>query len=298
MPEYPAPPEASGLRLDHYLAVHHPDLSRSRLQALVKEGHILVDGRIVKPNEKLRPGQLISVHVPEAVPVAGTEAEDLPLEILFEDADLLVLNKAPGMVVHPAAGNPDGTLVNALLHHCGALSSIGGEQRPGIVHRLDKETSGCIVVAKNDATHQALALQFAGRTVLKVYLALAAGRFRVQTGVIDAPIDRHPVHRKKMAIAPEGKGRNAVTDYRVLRELAEGTLVECTLHTGRTHQIRVHLHHLGHPLLGDALYGRRGHFDRQMLHAWRLGFTHPRTSAWMEFQAPLPQDFVAAGAIP
>ncbi|MEI8235232.1 MAG: RluA family pseudouridine synthase [Verrucomicrobiota bacterium] len=298
MPEYPAPPEASGQRLDHFLAVHHPRLSRSRLQALIKEGHILVDGRTVKPGEKLRPGQQISIQEPEAVPVPGTEAEDIPLEILFEDADLLVLNKAPGMVVHPAAGNPGGTLVNALLHHCGALSAIGGEQRPGIVHRLDKETSGCIVVAKNDAAHQSLARQFAGRTVLKVYLALAAGRLRSQTGVINAPIGRHPVHRKKMAVAAAGKGRLAVTDYRVLRELPGASLVECTLHTGRTHQIRVHLHHLGHPLLGDLLYGRRGGYSRQMLHAWRLGFTHPRTGAWMEFQAPLPQDFLDAGALP
>ncbi|MDD5351490.1 MAG: RluA family pseudouridine synthase [Chthoniobacteraceae bacterium] len=298
MPEYPVPPEASGQRLDHYLSALLAHLSRSRIQALIKEGHIRVGGAVVKPGEKLRGGQEISVHEPEAVPVSGVEAEEIPLDILFEDADLLVLNKAPGMVVHPAAGNPGGTLVNALLHHCGSLSAIGGEQRPGIVHRLDKETSGCIVVAKNDAAHQSLARQFAGRTVLKVYLALAAGRLRSQSGVINAPIGRHPVHRKKMAVAPEGKGRNAVTDYKVLRELPGASLVQCTLHTGRTHQIRVHLHHLGHPLLGDALYGRRAGYPRQMLHAWRLGFTHPRTGQWMEFQSPIPPDFVTAGAVP
>jgi len=202
------------------------------------------------------------------------------------------------MVVHPAAGNPSGTLVNALLHHCTSLSGIGGEQRPGIVHRLDKETSGCLVVAKNDLAHQGLSKQFAGRTLLKVYLALAAGHLTKKTGVIETEIARHPVHRKKMAVVEKGRGRASTTDYRVLRELPGASLVECTLHTGRTHQIRVHLKHLGHPLLGDALYGRRGSYERQMLHAWKLGFTHPRTGKWMEFQSPIPQDFVDAGALP
>ena len=298
MPEYSVSPESAGLRLDHFLAARLPHLSRSRLQALIQEGHIRVEGNPAKPGEKLRPGQLVSVHEPEAAPVTGTEPEAIPLEILYEDDDLLVLNKAPGMVVHPAAGNPSGTLVNALLHHCTALSGIGGEQRPGIVHRLDKETSGCLVIAKNDLAHQGLSRQFAGRTVLKVYLALTAGHLAKKTGVIEAEIARHPVHRKKMAVVANGRGRASTTDYRVLRELPGASLVECTLHTGRTHQIRVHLKHLGHPLLGDALYGRRAEYARQMLHAWKLGFAHPRTGQWMEFQSPIPQDFLAAGAVP
>lgn len=292
------PPEAFGCRLDQYLAIQLPHLSRSRLQALIKDGHILLDGKPCKPSEKLRPGKGISVHEPDATPLTGTTAEEIPLEILFEDDDLLVINKSAGMVVHPAAGNPTGTLVNALLHHCTALSGIGGEQRPGIVHRLDKETSGCLVVAKNDLAHQGLSKQFASRDVLKVYLALAAGHFAKKSGVIEASIGRHPVHRKKMTVVEAGKGRPSTTDYRVLRELPGASLVECTLHTGRTHQIRVHLKHLGHALLGDAVYGRRANYERQMLHAWKLGFTHPRTGEWMEFQSPIPQDFVDAQAVP
>ena len=298
MPEYLIPPEAAGLRLDHFLAVKLPHLSRSRLQTLIKEGHIRVAGNTAKPGEKLQSGKLVTVHEPEAAPLTGTEAEDIPLEVLYEDDDLLVLNKAAGMVVHPAAGNPTGTIVNALLHHCTSLSGIGGEQRPGIVHRLDKETSGCLVVAKNDLAHQGLSKQFAGRTILKVYLALASGHFAKKSGVIEAEIARHPVHRKKMSVVESGRGRASTTDYRVLRELPGASLVECTLHTGRTHQIRVHLKHLGHPLLGDELYGRRAGYARQMLHAWKLGFAHPRTGEWMEFQSPIPHDFIEAGAAP
>ena len=300
MPEYAVTSESAGIRLDHYLAGQLPDLSRSRLQALIKEGHILLQGRHTKPGEKLRAGETITVEIPEAAPTTDAAPEEIPLEILYEDDDLLVLNKPPGMVVHPAAGNPDGTLVNALLHHCGALSSIGGEQRPGIVHRLDKETSGCMVTAKNDLAHQGLSRQFAGREVLKVYLALASGRFKAPSGMIETEIGRHPVHRKKMAVVENGKGRASKTAYRVLKELpGPASLVECTLHTGRTHQIRVHLKHLGHPLLGDELYGKRGKHPRQMLHAWRLGFTHPRTGKPMEFTAPIPADFIeAGGALP
>ncbi len=302
MPEYAVTSESSGIRLDHYLAEKLPHLSRSRLQALIKEGYILVQGRQSKPGEKLREGERIDVEIPEAAPTEDAAPEAIPLEILYEDDDLLVLNKPAGMVVHPAAGNPDGTLVNALLHHCGALSSIGGEQRPGIVHRLDKETSGCMVTAKNDLAHQGLSRQFAGREVLKVYLALASGKFAKPSGMVETEIGRHPVHRKKMAVVENGKGRASRTAYRVLRELGSGgslaSLVECTLHTGRTHQIRVHLKHLGHPLLGDALYGKRGNHPRQMLHAWKLGFTHPRTGKPMQFQAPIPDDFVAAGGVP
>ena len=201
------------------------------------------------------------------------------------------------MVVHPAAGNREHTLVNALLHHCKTLSGIGGEQRPGIVHRLDKDTSGCLVVAKNDIAHQGLSRQFAGRSVSKIYLALASGIFKSKKGVIETCIGRHPVHRKKMAVVQSGRGRTAKTEYRVLQEPGLFSLVECTLHTGRTHQIRVHLKHLGHPLMGDALYGSKPstNFPRQMLHAWKLGFTHPRTEEWMEFQSPLPEDFRKLG---
>jgi 23S rRNA pseudouridine1911/1915/1917 synthase len=282
--------------LDHFLSGQLLHLSRSRIQALIKTCHILLNGAATKPGATLRANDTVSVEEPPPQPVE-TRAEEIPLDILYEDDDLIVLNKAAGMVVHPAAGNWNRTLVNALLHHCPALSGIGGEQRPGIVHRLDKETSGCIVVAKNDAAHQNLAAQFAGRKVLKVYLALVAGHPRRQRGTIEEPIGRHPIHRKKMAVAKRG-GRPAKTDYRVVREWENASLVECTLHTGRTHQIRVHLTHLGHPLLGDKLYGgakTTGAFPRQMLHAWKLGFFHPRTGQWMEFEAPQPADFANPG---
>ena len=304
MPEFIVPPPASGTRLDHFLARHLPHLSRSRIQALIKDGHIRVVGKETKPGEKLRTGQTVTVEEPAAIPMAGTAAEAIPLEILFEDSDVAVINKPAGMVVHPAAGNPTGTLVNALLHHCGELSGIGGEQRPGIVHRLDKETSGCMVIAKNDAAHHSLSRQFAMRKVSKGYLALAAGHFAKKMGTIEAEIGRHPVHRKKMSVVDPGRGRVSKTAYRVLREMAgfkganKTSLVECALHTGRTHQIRVHLKHLGHPLLGDPLYGRRDEYPRQMLHSWKLGFTHPRTGDWMEFKATIPADFIAAGGEP
>ena len=283
----------AGARLDQFLAARVTALSRSRLQALVKSGHVLVNGRATKAGARLRAGDSVALREPEAVP-AATVAEQIPLDVLFEDEDLIVVNKPAGMVVHPAAGNWQGTLVNALLYHCPALSGIGGEQRPGIVHRLDKETSGCLVAAKNDAAHRALARQFAGREVTKIYLALAAGKFRQTRGVIEAAIARHPVHRKQMTVVKTG-GRASKTSYRVLAQLPMGTLVECTLHTGRTHQIRVHLKHLGHALLGDEVYGKRAGFPRQMLHAWKLGFTHPRTSERMDFTAPIPVDFGAAG---
>jgi len=292
MPEYLVNAESAGRRLDHFLASALPHCSRSRLQTLIKEGHIRLDGAAVKPGEKLRAGQRISVHEPEPVPMEGTLPEEIPLEILFEDDDLIVLNKAPDIVVHPAAGNPRGTLVNALLHHCPALSGIGGERRPGIVHRLDKETSGCMVIAKNDAAHQGLSQQFAARTVSKIYLALAQGIFAKKSGVVKTAIGRHPVHRKKMAVVVAHRGREAVTEYRVLKEFSGHSLVECTLHTGRTHQIRVHLKHLGHPLLGDAVYGKKAGYPRQMLHAWKLGFRHPRTGEALNFEAALPAGFM------
>ncbi|HEX8077124.1 MAG TPA: RluA family pseudouridine synthase, partial [Chthoniobacterales bacterium] len=215
----------------------------------------------------------------------------------FEDDDLLVVNKPAGMVVHPGAGHQQHTLVNALLAHCENLSGIGGKERPGIVHRLDKETSGALVVAKNDATHRDLSKQFAARTMGKIYLALVAGTPRKSTGVIDKAIARHPVHRQRMSIARR-QGRSAKTEYRVLRSGGGVSLVECTLHSGRTHQIRVHLHHLGHPVLGDKLYGGKhaGDFPRQMLHAWKLSFRHPRSDEQMTFEAAIPADF--SGAIP
>lgn len=284
--------DQAGARLDQFLAGQLPAFSRSRLQDLIREGHVTVNGTGAKPSAKLRLGDAISLIEPPPKP-SGTQAEDIALDVLYEDDDLIVLNKPPGMVVHPAAGHWEGTVVNALLHHCRSLSGIGGEQRPGIVHRLDKDTSGCLVAAKSDAAHQTLARQFAGREVTKIYLALAAGKFARLSGMIEAPIGRHPVQRKKMTVLE--RGRAAKTGYRVLGQYGGGTLVECALHTGRTHQIRVHLKHLGHGLLGDEVYGKKGGYSRQMLHAWKLGFAHPRTGEQMHFQAALPPDFLAAG---
>lgn len=292
--EFSIASEDTGGRLDQFLASKIAELSRSRIQALIKEGHARLNGVGVKPNARLHLGDAVTIEEPAPVAVT-TAAEAIALDVLFEDDDLIVINKPAGLVVHPAAGNWDGTLVNALLHHCKTLSGIGGEQRPGIVHRLDKDTSGCLVAAKSDLAHQGLARQFAGREVTKIYLALAVGRLPAKSGEIVAAIARHPVQRKKMAVVEAGKGRAARTSYRVLRELEQGTLVECTLHTGRTHQIRVHLKHLGHPLLGDEVYGKRAGFQRQMLHAWRLGFQHPRSLEPMRFVAPVPADFLAAG---
>ena len=291
--DFQVEPPNSGARLDHFLASNVPCLSRSRLQDLIKQGHVKLNGLSVKPGARLRAGDSIVLREPPPIQ-ATTEAEDIALRVLFEDEDMIVIDKPPGLVVHPAAGHQTGTLVNALLHHCRNLSGIGGERRPGIVHRLDKETSGCLVAVKSDSAHHVLARQFAGREVTKIYLALAAGRFARRAGVIEAPIGRHPVHRKKMAVV--ARGRSARTDYRVLADIAGGAFVECTLHTGRTHQIRVHLKHLGHPVLGDEVYGRRGAYPRQMLHAWKLGFRHPRTGEPLIFESPLPADFKDAGA--
>jgi 23S rRNA pseudouridine1911/1915/1917 synthase len=293
--EYTVAPEAAGERLDRFLAAAAPALSRSRIQSLIEEGHVTRNGAPSKASARLRAGDRIVVAEPPPRPVE-TRPEAIALSILHEDADLLVVDKSAGMVVHPAAGNWEGTLVNALLHHCRDLSGIGGERRPGIVHRLDRDTSGCLVVAKNDLAHERLAAQFAGREVTKIYLALAAGKFARMSGRIEAAIARHPVQRKKMAVI--ASGRSAQTSWRVRRALGEATLVECTLHTGRTHQIRVHLKHLGHPLLGDAVYGKRAGFPRQMLHAWKLGFTHPRSGKRMNFVSPIPRDFVEAGVPP
>ena len=285
----------AGPRLDQYLAARLPDLSRSRIQALIKCGHIARNGAAVRASETVRAGDILTVTIPPPIAVE-TRAQDIPLDVLFEDDDFIVINKPAGIVVHPAAGNPDGTLVNALLHHCRSLSGIGGELRPGIVHRLDKDTSGCLVAAKNDVAHRSLVRQFAGREVTKIYLALAAGTPARESGVVEAAIGRHPVHRQKMAVL--ARGRAAKTSWRALGPVPGGTLIECTLHTGRTHQIRVHLKHLGHPVLGDAVYGKREAFPRQMLHAWQLGFAHPRTGERVSFQSPIPADFVEAGCPP
>jgi 23S rRNA pseudouridine1911/1915/1917 synthase len=292
---FPITAADAGARLDHFLAARMEELSRSRLQALIASGHITLNGATTRSGAKVRDGDTVEVTIPAATP-SETLAQEIPLSLLFEDDDLIVIDKPAGIVVHPAAGNPDGTLVNALLHHCTALSGIGGVQRPGIVHRLDKETSGCLVAAKNDAAHQALVRQFAGREIGKIYLALAAGKPAQASGEINEPIGRHPVARQKMAVVP--KGRAARTSWRVRGEVPGGALIECTLHTGRTHQIRVHLKHLGHPILGDDVYGRRGTFTRQMLHAWRLAFTHPRTGERVRFESPIPADFVEAGCPP
>jgi len=300
MPEFRVDARAKGDRLDRFLTAELPHLSRSRLQSLIKNGHVTLNGQPAKPGDKVRTGAVVIVTEPPAEP-SLLEPEDIPLDILFEDADLLVLNKPPGLVVHPAAGHTRHTLVHALLAHCTSLSGIGGEQRPGIVHRLDKDTSGCLVVAKTDVAHAHLSRQFAGRSVTKIYLALVQGYFAgPRSGSIDNQIGRHPVDRKKMAVLTRG-GRASRTTWRVVQDLPGiGSVVECTLHTGRTHQIRVHLKHLGHPVLGDTLYAPRlaGHYPRQMLHAWKLGFTHPRSGEPMHFYSPLPEDFILAEVRP
>ncbi len=290
-------------RLDTWLRTKFPAVSRGAIQRLIDEGHIQVDGRQVKPTHSPRAGQTVTVHWPEAR-AAEARPEDIPLEILFEDASLLVVNKPAGLVVHPAAGHDEHTLVNALLHHCaGRLSGIGGVARPGIVHRLDKETSGCLVVAKSDEAHLALSAQFASRKVHKIYQAIVCGELARDTGEIRAAIARHSTHRKRMAVS-EDLGREARTSYRVLERLRSATLVEAVIHTGRTHQIRVHFQHVGHPLVGDRTYGNRQNqkledltgyaAPRQMLHAFELAFTHPRLGRKMEFKAPLPPDFLDA----
>jgi 23S rRNA pseudouridine1911/1915/1917 synthase len=286
--------EHAGSRLDRFLAGELPTFSRARLQTLIREGFVTLNGKPPRPRDPVRSGDVIELTEP-ALEKTEARPEQIALEILFEDDDLLVLSKPAGLVMHPGAGHQQHTLVNALLGHCKNLSGIGGKERPGIVHRLDKETSGCVVVAKNDATHRDLSKQFAARTMQKIYLALVAGIPRKSSGVIDKAIARHPVHRQRMSIARR-QGRTAKTEYRVLQAGAGMSLLECTLHSGRTHQIRVHLHHLGHPVLGDKLYGgkRAGDFPRQMLHAWKLAFTHPQRGEVLHFEAPIPPDLAEA----
>jgi 23S rRNA pseudouridine1911/1915/1917 synthase len=282
------------LRLDQFLAKRLPEFSRSRLQRLIRGGFVRLNDSTSRPRQIVRGGDKIELTEPPLEKIE-TLPEPIPLEILFEDDDLIVVNKPPGLVVHPGAGHREHTLVNALLNHCATLSGIGGKERPGIVHRLDKETSGGLVVAKNDVAHWELSKQFAARRVEKIYLALVAGKLRKPTGVIEEKIGRHPVHRERMS-ATTLRGRAAKTEYRVVRSSERASLIECRLHSGRTHQIRVHLHHLGHPVLGDKVYALRlaRDFPRQMLHAWKLGFRHPRTEEWKSFEAPLPDDFAAA----
>ena len=282
------------LRLDQFLAKRLPEYSRSRLQQLIRSGFVRLNEQTTRPRHIVRRGDKIDLIEPPVEKIE-TRPEPIPLEILFEDDDLIVLNKPAGLTVHPGAGQREHTLVNALLDHCATLSGIGGKERPGIVHRLDKETSGCLVVAKNDIAHRGLSKQFAARIVEKIYLALVAGKLRKAVGVIEEKIGRHPVHRQRMRVTSL-RGRTAKTEYRVIRSRDQASLIECRLHSGRTHQIRVHLHHLGHAVLGDKIYAPRfaKNFLRQMLHAWKLGFHHPRTGEWKLFEAPLPDDFKAA----
>jgi 23S rRNA pseudouridine1911/1915/1917 synthase len=295
------PDEGDDLRLDRFLASSLA-LSRSQLQRLIKGGHVRVAGRAAKANQAVKPGQEISIEVPELIDAAPAP-EDLPLPIVYQDKDLIVVDKPAGMVVHPAAGHESGTMVNALLHHVDDLSGIGGEKRPGIVHRLDKGTSGLMVVAKHDRSHEELARQFAQREVEKEYLALAWGE--VMAGRrIDAPIGRDPSNRKKMASESARVRRTRAAVTRIVRAEHFGrvlTLVQVAIHTGRTHQIRVHLSAIGHPIVGDALYGgmhRRvpgdiravAHLDRPFLHSARLMFTHPEDGRRMEFLSPMPAD--------
>src|SRR5207237_6326212 len=271
-----------------------PQYSRSRLQQLIRGGFVRLNEQTIRPRHIVQGGDKIDLIEPPPEKIE-LRPEPIPLDVLFEDDDLIVINKPPGLTVHPGAGQREHTLVNALLSHCTALSGIGGKERPGIVHRLDKETSGCLVVAKNDIAHRELSKQFAERIVEKIYLALVTGKLRKQSGVIDETIGRHPVHRQRMSVA-SSRGRAAKTEYRVVRSGELASLIECRLHSGRTHQIRVHLHHLGHPVLGDKIYASRfaRDFPRQMLHAWKIGFRHSHTGEWKNFEAPLPDDFAAA----
>ena len=279
------------LRLDQFLAKQLPEYSRSRLQQLIRSGFVRLNKQTTRPRQIVRGGDKIHLIEPPLEKIE-MRPEPIPLDVLFEDDDLIIINKPTDLTVHPGAGQREHTLVNALLSHCTTLSGIGGKERPGIVHRLDKETSGCLVVAKNDVAHRELSKQFAARTVEKIYLALVAGKLRKPTGVIEENIGRHPVQRKRMSVSSK-RGRAAKTEYRVIRSSYQASLVECRLHSGRTHQIRVHLHHLGHPVLGDKIYAPRfaKNFHRQMLHAWKLGFRHPCTGEWRSFEASLPADF-------
>ena len=300
-----APPTIKGTipapaRLDKALA-EATELSRARLQGLIADGHVTIDGKAAtSPSTKVAAGALFEITIPPAAD-AEAQAQDIPLTVVFEDEHLIVVDKPAGMVVHPAAGNADGTLVNALLHHCrGQLSGIGGVARPGIVHRIDKDTSGLLVVAKSDAAHEGLAKQFADHSIERAYTAVASGLLLAGSGTVDAPLARSSANRKKMAVVENGRGKRAVTHWTKQANLNAASLIECRLETGRTHQVRVHMAHLGHPLIGDPFYGRtkKEHrailkelgFSRQALHAARLGFVHPASGDRLSFESALPSD--------
>jgi 23S rRNA pseudouridine1911/1915/1917 synthase len=286
--------DLDGIRIDRYLTDRNEDLSRSYLQKILKDGGVLINGKTVKSNYKVVNGDVIELTVPEAVELE-IEAEDMELDILYEDEDILIVNKPKGMVVHPAAGHTSGTLVNGLMAHCkDSLSGINGVMRPGIVHRIDMDTTGVLIVCKNDFAHNSIADQLKVHSITRKYYAIVHGGIREEEGTIDAPIGRHPVDRKKMSIN-EKNGKHAVTHYRVLKRFQKYTYVECQLETGRTHQIRVHMASIGHPLLGDTVYGPAkcpiNGLQGQTLHAGVLGIIHPRTGEYMEFSAPLPEYF-------
>ena len=306
---FTVPPVSAGQRIDRWLAETLPDRSRSEIQRLIKNGEVLVDQVSAKASHRLEAGQTIAIHLPPPAEAPTVQPQNLTLPIIFEDADLLIIDKPAGMVVHPAPGHDDGTLVNAILHHCPTIEGVGGERRPGIVHRLDKETSGLLTVAKNDRAHRYLQAQFKARTVYKEYLALLEGRIEPPQGRIIAPIGRHPVERKRQAVLPadprtgETQGREAMTDYWVqtyytlpVRDnnaVAHFSYVKVVLHTGRTHQIRVHFAWRKHPVVGDTLYGYRKQrlpIERQFLHAHRLRLRLPSSGEEQEFVAPLPVD--------
>lgn len=289
--EFAVPAEAAGQRLDQFLAGQDTGLSRSALGALAGQDMVFCNGLPAAKSLRLKQGDLVQLTVPPARETA-VKAQNIPLDVVYEDDDLLVVNKPKGMVVHPAPGSPDGTLVNALLWHCGtSLSGIGGELRPGIVHRIDKDTSGLLVVAKNDAAHTALSAQMAVHSIRRVYHTVVYGRLR-QGGAVEAPIGRHRVDRKKMAV--DAGGKYAYTGYEVLKAYRDFTYLSCRLKTGRTHQIRVHLASIGHPVAGDAVYGPKKvirSLEGQCLHAKVLGFVHPATGQYMEFDSALPEYF-------
>lgn len=283
-----------GIRIDAWLAEQIPGLTRNSAQRLLAEGRVRLGGAPVKKNYKVALGDCFTVEIPQAAEVP-LEPQNIPLDIVLEDEDVVVVNKPRGMVVHPAPGHPDGTLVNALLYHCGdSLSGVGGEKRPGIVHRIDKDTSGLLIVAKNDAAHLALSAQLADRSLSRIYHAVVVGNLREDSGTVNAPIGRHPNDRKKMAVTTQ-HARDAVTHWSVLERYRGYTHIQCKLETGRTHQIRVHMAHIGHPLLGDEVYGHAKLPEKgltgQCLHAKQLQFIHPRTGQAVHLDTPLPDYF-------
>lgn len=286
--------ENNNIRIDRYLAEQCPDLSRSYIQKLVKDGAVFVNNRQIKANYKVQPQDQVILTIPD-MQVPDILPENIPLDILYEDQWLLVVNKPKDMVVHPSAGHMEGTLVNAVMAHCGEhLSGINGVLRPGIVHRIDKDTTGALLICKDDTVHRDLAEQLKVHSIKRRYRAIVQGNLKEDQGTVDAPVGRHPTDRKKMAVNYKN-GKEAVTHYQVLERFGNATYIECRLETGRTHQIRVHMASLGHPLLGDTIYGSSKnpyHLQGQALHAMILGFIHPITREYLEFQAPLPEYFI------